>query len=140
MMNIKRKRQLLHALLFKLGALPNKKDILSSYGVTSTTELTEQQLDDLIERLKIAINKRYNTTRTIRQWRSNVLVMLNKCGVYADNNDWERVNKFLLDKRIAGKMLYEMNIEELKTLYRKLASIAKKRKEKLKKPCTTISQ
>ena len=129
MMDIKQKRRVAHALMHKIGALPNKQEVLAAYGVESTKDLSNQQIDDLIERLKQAVSKRYATSSDVRKWRSNVLLMLNKCGVYADNNDWTRVNKFLLDKRVAGKMLYELNVDEMKALYRKLVKIAQKVKE-----------
>lgn len=126
---MKDKRRIAHALMHKLGALPNKKDVISAYNVESTTELTDDQLDNLITRLKSALDKRHQPSAEVRQWRSNVMVMLNKCGVYADQGDWSRVNKFLLDKRIAGKLLYELNVDEMKQLYRKLKKIADKVRE-----------
>jgi len=126
-MDIKQKRRVAHALMYKAGALPNKRDILAGYGVESSKDLTDRQMDELIERLKEAVSKRKTTPPDVRQWRSNVMTMLNKCGVYADQNDWQRVNKFLLDKRIAGKLLYEMTVPEMKELHRKLASVARKK-------------
>ncbi len=47
-------------------------------------------------------------------------------GVYDNTGDWTRVNAFLMDKRIAGKLLYQMTLEELKALTVKLRAIIMK--------------
>jgi len=128
-MEISEKRVMIHRLLYKLGALENKGDILKGYGVESTTELTDGQIDTLIARLKDSLNKRSEAPSDMRKWRSNVLTQLNKCGVYATNNDWTAVNRFILNPRICGKLLYELNVQELKNLYKKLLMVAEKKAE-----------
>lgn len=128
-MSLEKKRVLVHKLLWRLGAINNKLDYLKEYNVTSTTDLTNDQLDHLIKRLNESVGK-YKTNFEIRQWRSTALSLLNKCGVYVTNNDWERVNRFMLDKRICGKLLYELNVNELKGLCVKLRNIAAKKEKK----------
>lgn len=129
MKTIAEKRVSVHRLLFKLGALESKTDILAGYGVKSTTELSEQTIDQLIERLTTGVNNRNETSPEIRRWRSNVMVLINKCGVYATNGDWSAVNKFMLHPRISGKLLYELDIDELKKLCNKLRFIADKKQQ-----------
>jgi len=126
-MDIKEKRIIVHRLLWKLGAVENKADLLEAYGAKSTTELTDKQIDDLIYRLKLGLLSRTEAPKELRTWRSNALTLLNKCGVYATNSDWSSVNRFMLDKRICGKLLYELTVDELKVLSRKLRSIAEKK-------------
>jgi len=126
-METSEKRVMIHRLLFKLGALDNKRDMLRGYGVESTTDLTDAQIDSLIARLKDSLNKRAEAPADMRRWRSNVLTQLNKCGVYATNNDWTAVNRFMLSPRICGKLLYELNVDELKKLYKKLLMVAEKK-------------
>jgi len=131
-MDKKRQIRVFHALLAKCGALPNKRDIIAAYGAESTKDLTPAQLDELIRRFGSIADNRDSTPALIRQWRSYVLVELNKCGIYADNNDWGRVNAFLMNKRVAGKLLYEMGLDELKALHKKLIIIARKMEQERK--------
>jgi hypothetical protein len=126
-MLIKEKRVLVHKLLWKLGATENKPDFLKEYGALSTTDLSDDEIDHLIERLQKSIDNKFNSSKEIRYWRSCVLSLLNKCGVYVTNNDWENVNRYMLDSRICGKLLYELDVHELKTLCIKLRSIAAKK-------------
>ncbi len=65
--------------------------------------------------------------RERRQWRSAVLHQLQLLGV--NTADWTCVNKYCLDKRIAGKLFRELSVAELEALMPKLRAIrAKKRK------------
>lgn len=119
-----------HALLAKTGKMAAKQDILAGYGVSSTKDLMAEDLDELIKVLQNAESQKPDTPRHIRRRRSIVLDLLSKIGIYNDNRDWEKVNNFLLQPRIAGKLLYHMNEDELKALCRKLHSILKKKIEK----------
>lgn len=123
----KEKRVLVHKLLWKLGE--NKLDYLQEYGKSSTTELTDDEIDDLIARLQKSVANKFDSTDELRQWRSNALTLINKCGKYVTNNDWDEVNRFMLDKRICGKLLYELDVMELKKLCVKLRSIAVKKEQ-----------
>lgn len=60
----------------------------------------------------------------IKRQRSICLKIMQKMGI--DTTDWERVNAFLKDGRIAGKKLYELSGPELVILERKLRSIERK--------------
>jgi len=124
-----------HALLGELKLRSQKEAMLSGYGAESTKELTSQQLDGLISRLEgIKASKRAAIDDAIRKKRSIILTLLQQMGIYADNNDWTRVNSYLLEPKVCGKLLYELDIDELNTLDKKLRSI--KRKEELKKQQT----
>jgi len=127
MKTISEKRVAVHRLLYKLGALDSKADMLASYGVTSLTDLSYEQLSELTSRLLKAVNNRYDVPDNVRKWRSNVLTQLNRCGVYNTNNDWSDVNRFMLNPRIAGKLLYELDLQELQALCVKLRAIADKK-------------
>lgn len=63
--------------------------------------------------------------RAIKRQRSGILKRLQKLGI--DTTDWNNVNAYLCDKRIAGKPLYELDSEELQALIRRLEQILKKR-------------
>jgi hypothetical protein len=128
MAEIKKLRQHFNILLQTVGISNSKADILAGYGVESTTELSEQQLVELIDRLRLMEHNKENAPKIIRTERSIVLNLLTKLGIYEDSGSWTRVNVFLLDKRIAGKLLYEMNELELQKLQHKLRAIINKSK------------
>lgn len=121
-----KKIQMFHVLLGKVNAMKNKQDILSAYGVSSTLDLTDQQLDDVLDRVRTSANNRYTDDPLVRFWRSNVIKMVNKYGIDT-NNGWESFNAFMLDSRICGRLLYELDVEEMKVLCRKLHSIVLKK-------------
>jgi len=113
----------LRAMWNKQGIDQHREAILEPYGVTSTADLTLTQLDELIDRFN---NQPVATPRT-RALRSDILVTLDKLGIYSDNGDWKRVNAFLMQSRIAGKMLFQMNDDELTVLSKKLHSMLSKK-------------
>ena len=47
-----------------------------------------------------------------------------------DTTDWDRVDAYCLDARIAGKVFRKLTIPELEALVPKLKAIARKAKEK----------
>jgi hypothetical protein len=120
-----------HAALAGAKLMDYKADMLAAYGVESSKELSPRQADELIRRLNAMQSSRTKTPDNIRRARSVVLTLLNRLGIYADNGDWSTVNRFLLNPRIAGKMLYELNEEELKALSRKLRAMIKKREDRI---------
>jgi hypothetical protein len=130
---LKSKRLLIHRLLFKLGIMESKRGLLEQYNVRSTTELSPTQLDDLIMRLQKGLNNRQTPNNELKKWRSNALVWLNHCGIYANNSDWTRVNEFMLNPRVCGKLLYELDVDELKKVVVKLRAIADKKRADDKK-------
>lgn len=112
--------------------MPYKADMLGAYGVESSKDLTDEQADELTQRLNdMQLSRKKDTPRPIRSARSTALTLINSLGIYATNGDWSRVNQFLLQPRIAGKLLYEMDLDELKALNRKLRSMIKKRQEQV---------
>lgn len=119
-----------HALLNSLGLRDQKATMVQAYGVESTKDLTDAQLDKLINSLR-RMQKSPQTPPEIRRGRSTVLDLLTRLGVYKDNRDWNRVNKYLLNPRICGKLLYELDKEELKSLAKKLRAILKKQEDKI---------
>lgn len=123
----KAKVRRLRALWIKQGIDDMRDAILEPYGVHSTADLTEQQLDELLLRFNPAENP--PQSEAVRRMRSHCLTLINKMGIYATNDDWSQVNRFLLDPRIAGKPLYKLTFNELETLRKKLNSIIDKREK-----------
>jgi hypothetical protein len=121
----------MHVLLREIGIETSKPYLLESYGALHTTELSDGDLQGLIDRL-LAMREDKNSRHDeeTKRWRSNLLTILNKYGIYASNNDWTAVNRILLNKRIAGKLLYEMNINELQQACVRLRIILSKRADR----------
>ena len=111
----------IRAIWIKLGVDQYRESIIEKYRVSSTADLTAEQLDELIAFWSAEANKAGSDR--VRGMRSEIMVQLNRLGVYATSTDWSRVNAFLLDKRIAGKLLYQCSEEELVALRRKLYAI-----------------
>ncbi len=130
---LKQKRKLLHVLLIKTKQISSKQYILEGQGVESTTDLTETQLDALIDWAgNIYDSQQALADKEIRQWRHKCLRMINQCGI--DTQEWSKVNAFMLDKRICGKNLYELKtVKELQVLHRKLHNVASRKNEKVLK-------
>ncbi len=111
-----------HACLARQGIMEHKADILSGYGVESTTELTNEQLQELIDKYSVTREKTSTADAEVRRLRSDILVILNKMGIYATNNDWTAVNDFCL--KHTKKMLFQMTVPELKKARRQFNAIA----------------
>lgn len=116
------KRKIFHALLANMHMLDAKEHLLERYDATSTMDLTELQLDELIEYLRqLNTTKTTNQADIIKHWRSKCLRVMS--GII-DTSDWNKVNNFMMDKRIAGVHLYEINtVEDLQKLHKKLNKI-----------------
>lgn len=112
-----------HAILASKGLMDMKEEVLYSYGVKSTKDLTETQLTELINRLNNT-----DVRPTIREARSTVLSLLGKLGVVGSKElGWEAVNSTLRDTRIAGKDLYMMSLEELRACAKRLRVLLNKK-------------
>jgi hypothetical protein len=121
----------MHALLKELGIESSKLALLEGYGVEHTNKLTDDDLKHLMDRLVNMKEERNNFLDSEKKrWRSNVLTLCNKYGVYVTNDDWTRVNKLLLNKRVLGKLLYEMTKEELQECCLRLRVILSKRSDR----------
>lgn len=128
-MDIKQKRQRFNALLAVGQMMSAKEYILDGYGVRSTTELTPDQLDDAICRVeKLVDQKNQQVNADVRLWRHRCLRLINACGI--DTNNWDAVNEFMLNPRIAGKHLYELNVMDLQVLHRKLHNVLQNKRTK----------
>jgi hypothetical protein len=122
----------MHVLLKELGIAESKPFLLEGYGVEHTNDLSDQDLVHLVDRLMDMWNERMNDfDQNKKKWRSNILSILNKYGVYVTNSDWTAVNRLLLDPRICGKLLYEMSIPEMQEVCVRLHIILKKKMDKM---------
>lgn len=67
---------------------------------------------------------------TLRRKRSSVLHQMQLLGI--DTSDWNRVDAYCSDKRIAGKRFRMLNEQELDTLLKKLRAIRRKKENSQK--------
>jgi hypothetical protein len=114
----------LHAMLNETGLIVHKKAFLEGYGVTSASNLTDEDLEHLTNR--ISQIKNVEIEKQKRKARSAILSVLQKLAIYNTNDDWGAVNEYLMQPQIAGKLLYEMSNKELDSLIIKLNSILTK--------------
>lgn len=123
----------LHILLKEQGAEDQKEAIYSGYGVTSSKELSDDQLADLVE--KLDISSRQNNPRlimrspggnTVKTFRSEILKLITGSPGARDPrkrglgvpNDWDILNPFI--KHHTGKFLPYLSQNELEKFQRKL--------------------
>lgn len=125
------KRRQAGALMAKAGCLTHKEDVLSPYGVERIRDLTEKQLDDLCAQLSTVIKNKETVPAEIRKARSNVLSLCDDLGIKPKKGNWDSVNKFLKNPRIAGKPLYEMDLEELKACAKRIRAMKQKVDERI---------
>jgi hypothetical protein len=99
----------MHAMMAKKGLMHLKPDILGVFEVESTKDLTYEQLETVIMWLNET-----DSEYELRQKRSVVLYWLGRLGIKGSKQEgWDDVNRYLMQPRIAGKMLYEMSVKEL---------------------------
>jgi hypothetical protein len=99
---------------------------LQKYGALDLQDLTEAQLEEtereLVAKHKLLLRDVPNKERKLR---SAILVQLNQMGV-GEGNNWNQINKYLLEPRVCGKLLFECSFIELKALSSRLRAIDKK--------------
>jgi hypothetical protein len=109
--------------LFPQNKAEAKEGILSGYGVTSSKELTQEQLVQAIEGLEKEKEKRKAPIdKPIQVKRSQCLTLLTKIGI--DTTSWPKINEYLKQPRLLnGKRMYDLDLEGLEALRKKLYNI-----------------
>ena len=94
----------------------------------SLRELTEEELESLRTRLqRETASKPRRGSQSRKRKRSAVLRLLTDYGV--DTKDWQAINAFVSQKRIAGKEFAKLTDNELEALRRKLWAMLRKQKQ-----------
>ena len=105
----------------------DKDEIVMQFTDGRTTHLSEMTTAEYHE-MCAALEGRFNRAayeQQLKKARSAVLLRVGRLGINTIDN-WDEVNAFLLSPKIAGKLLYDMKIDELKELTRKLEAIIRK--------------
>lgn len=108
-----------------------KESLVSQFtnGRTSSLrEMTIQEYNAMCDSIDPKMEQTIREKSAIKAQRSAVLRRLQILGV--DTTDWNAVDKFCLNSRIAGKQFYHLTVEELKAMIPKLIAISKKPKNK----------
>ena len=109
-----------------------KKHIVSECTSGKTDSLKEMNLKEY----RIALNAmekmlspawQEQTLKVIKKKRSSVLHQMQLYGI--DTTNWNKINAFCSDKRIAGKVFKELDADELDTLLVKIRKIRRKKEE-----------
>ena len=102
--------------------------------VLQFTEMSNPEYNEMLSALEESMAP---SREELRRWRSSALLRIGRLGISTIDN-WEEVNAFVSSPKIAGKVFYELSVDELKTLVRKLESI--ERKGGLRKPAPDPTQ
>ena len=107
-----------------------KKSVVLQYTQNRTDHLhnmTEREYNDCCAGLEkmLAPDARDVFIRERKKWRSSALHQLQLYGV--DTTDWNKVNEFCKQPRIAGKEFKDLDCEELDALTKKMRVIIRKR-------------
>lgn len=109
-----------------------KESLVSQFtdGRTSSLrEMTVMEYNAMCNSIDPKMKQTIREKSAIKAQRSAVLRRLQILGV--DTTDWNAVDKFCLNSRIAGKQFYHLTVEELKAMIPKLIAISKKPKAKV---------
>lgn len=107
-----------------------KRQIVTQYTFGRTDSLREMNKSEYysacagMEKILLPGQKRNLMCEELRRRRSSVLHQLQLLGI--NTSDWDRVNTYCSDPRIAGKVFRELDCEELDTLLVKLRAIRRK--------------
>ncbi len=103
-----------YVLLGKLKLKEQKESLLSGYNVKSSKDMTAADMKQLLGRLLKM--QETETTSGLRKQRSIMLALLTDVGIYnsSDKDSWSAVNALMLNPRISGKVMYEMDEAGLK--------------------------
>lgn len=97
---------------------------------SSLTGMFQDEYDRLCQALEKKVGIGDFTTELKRQ-RSAVLKRISKLGI--DTGNWEAVDNFCLNPRIAGKLFRQLHIDELRKLVPKLEAIIRKNATRTKR-------
>lgn len=130
----------INTLMSACRLIPNREDILALWDARTYDELLDEEIVAVQAFMELA--HRTKTTPApdaIRRLRSQALAHLTKIGLYASPEDWTKVNRFLLQRRICGRLLYMLNAEELQALVRKLRAIGDKKPARTSRPSVQVT-
>ena len=117
--------------LLKKMPCADKETLVEQYTNGRTTHLHETTMQEYntmcrdMEQVAGYDERMSDIRRELRRKRSVCLKLMQQLGI--DTTDWDRVNAFCEDARIAGKAFRHISIDELEALAVKLRAIKRKK-------------
>lgn len=100
-----------------------KEVLVSSFTDGRTVDLHEMELREY-NALCASLEERTGWKEQLRKARSLCLKLMQKAGV--DTTDWQRINDFCRNPKIAGKAFAQLGVKDLDALQVKLRAIMRK--------------
>ena len=121
---MKRDYKLFYALLRQHSRLDKDELVLqfTDGRTTHLTQMTESEYSQMIGALEEASAP---SQAELKRWRSSALLRIGRLGINTIDN-WDGINAFVSSPKIAGKPFYDLSIQELQQLVRKLEAIERK--------------
>lgn len=111
------------------------KELVASQVSGGRTESLRDLTDrEWLKALQMVERLQADRGQDLRVARSKALVQLQQYGI--KTIDWDEVNRFVSQPRIAGKPFYELSESELAALTRKMRAINRKKKSTPRPPQT----
>lgn len=131
--------------LLKQNPMLEKDEIVSQFTNGRTTHVSQMSRQEFI-RMCDALQFGSPTEQRAREMslkraRSAALLRIGRLGIPTIDN-WDGINAFVANPKIAGKKFYDLGVDELNSLVRKLESIIRrgeKRKEVVEKSAEAMS-
>lgn len=123
MENYRRFYALLNQLSSPFGGDELKETLVSSFTGGRTThlhEMTEKEYNAMCD----SMEERTGWKEELKKARSVCLKLMQKLGI--DTTDWQRINDFCSNPKIAGKVFARLGVDDLGALQVKLRAILRK--------------
>ena len=111
--------------LLKQCPSADKDELVLQFTDGRTTHLSQMSDAEFREMVSALEEAAAPSREELRRWRSSALLRIGRLGISTIDN-WEEVNAFVSSPKIAGKVFYDLSVEELRTLVRKLEAIERK--------------
>lgn len=103
----------------------DKDELVLQFTDGRTTHLTEMTGGEYMQMIGALEEASAPSQAELKRWRSSALLRIGRLGINTIDN-WDGINAFVESKKIAGKPFYQLKVEELQQLVRKLEAIERK--------------
>lgn len=111
--------------LLKQHPRVDKEELVLQFTDGRTTHLTEMADGEYMQMIGALEEASAPSRAELKRWRSSALLRIGRLGINTIDN-WDGINAFVESKKIAGKPFYQLKVDELQQLVRKLEAIEKK--------------
>ena len=111
--------------LLKQHPQVDKEELVLQFTDGRTTSLREMTDGEYMQMIGALEEASAPSRAELKRWRSSALLRIGRLGINTIDN-WDGINAFVSSSKIAGKPFYELKVQELQQLVRKLEAIEKK--------------